>query len=128
MALTGLLLMGYRLTWTETLGAMLEFGPNLQLKARCGSCDTWPTVDLLEWARAYGAEFSFWDWIEPCDRCGRALTFLCSPGPGTPMLPMWTEAGRLEALKLSEAAFIRDLEAQKRKRPPPGSEGLSMGR
>lgn len=100
--------MGYKLAWTENIGAMLEYGPALQLKARCAPCDTWPRVDLTEWAQAYGPDFSFWDWIEPCDRCGRALTFLSSPGPTTPLLPMWTDSGRA-------AAFAYD---EQRKKPP----------
>ena len=97
--------MGYRLAFTDTIGAMLEYGPDLRIKAHCGSCDTWPAVDLIAWAQDYGADFTFWDWIEPCTTCGRALTFLCSPGPTTPMLPMWTDAGRTEAFKLNDAIW-----------------------
>lgn len=105
--------MGYRLGWTETIGDMLAFGPNLQLKARCGHCGTWPAVDLTEWAQAYGADFTFWDWIEPCDRCGCALTFLCSPGPTTPMLPMWTEAGARRAIQHDDRIWRREMALRK---------------
>lgn len=109
--------MGYRLAWTDTIGAMLDYGPDLQLKARCGHCDTWPSVDLMEWAQAYGADFTFWDWIEPCERCGRPLTFLCSPGPTTPLLPMWTEAGKEAAFELTDQVWRAEMAARS-KTPP----------
>ena len=51
------------------------------------------TID--EWSYAHGWDFSFWDWIETCARCGRDRTFLVSPGLATPLLPMWTPEGEL---------------------------------
>lgn len=100
--------MGYKLAWTATLGAMLDYGPRLQVKARCEPCDTWAAVDVIDWARQYGADFTFWDWIEPCPGCGRALTFLCSPSPSTPMLPMWTDIGRAVAFGHDERRPARN--------------------
>lgn len=110
--------MGYRLRFTETIGDMLDYGPALQLRARCGSCDTWPSVNLLEWAAQYGPDFTFWDWIEPCEACGRPLTFLSSPGPNTPLLPMWTDAGREKAFAINDRIWREELDL-KRQKPRP---------
>lgn len=110
--------MGYRLRFTETIGDMLDYGPALQLRARCGHCNTWHEVNLIEWAAAYGAEFSFWDWIEPCGTCGRPLTFLSSPGSTTPLLPMWTEEGRELAFAINDRVWREEM-ALKRKKPHP---------
>lgn len=95
--------MGYDLIWTRTLAGMADFGPLLQLKKHCGRCDTWARIDLNEYAAAYGWEFSFWDWEEFCEGCGEELTFLSSPGPGTPLLPMKTDAAVARSLARTTA-------------------------